>query len=614
MACRAPERRVSDAGRSGGGCSSSGHPLALAAGRARRPHRDPRRPRAGRQAPHRLSSRAASATETSRRCAHGLITGARAAAHPRPHPRLRVRLDQVAAAHVRVHEQHRPAERGERVVGLRGAQQGLAPRHVKHAGRQVPRRQARLATLAGAVRRSGKGSRRARSRPRDPSAASLQRPALWRHAVLPRSAVAQRRAIFCATHAVHEPVRRPAAARQRARLEGVHHVGPLLVVDARAPARVPKVHLVGQRVRQQAGHDVKRAQRVAQVGRGPRPLVCAAQRLPSAAPPAGLRGCTAALLAPVRRAAGGRALPQSMGPTSVKDRRIRCASSGEAYFSRMCAPSMASACAAPSRSQHAAAHQVPAQAVLGGQLGGGRTRRTTGALAGRLCGRPRLHVKVAAGVALVRQAVDRVAVQRQEVDVLAGRAQHLRAPRRSAHRPARRRRACLATQAARACRAPPASGAGGTSRLRKRATARHASARRALRAGERRACSHQCTCSAALSAWPTLSQLAEPLAPILRGQPPLGTAASCSSSGACEQRMRARHLRPGMISRSCGVQSASAAAYCAASAPPLYAFWYDSLLNSKCATCARPRRRQHELWPRPHTRSPGSAGPGRRAW
>ena len=100
----------------------------------------------------------------------------------------------------------------------------------------------------------------------------------------------------------------------------------------------------------------------------------------------------------------------------------------------------------------------------------GAAQRTTGALAGRPCGRPRLHVGVAAGVALVREAVDRVAVQRQEVDVLAGRAQHLRAPRGSAPRPARRRR--LASLTARACRAPPASGAGDTLRLRKRATAR----------------------------------------------------------------------------------------------------------------------------------------------
>jgi len=61
-----------------------------------------------------------------------------------------------------------------------------------------------------------------------------------------------------------------------ARLEGVHEVGdPAGVVRARAPARRPEVHLVGQRVREQAGHDVEVAQRVAQVGRRPGPYPCA---------------------------------------------------------------------------------------------------------------------------------------------------------------------------------------------------------------------------------------------------------------------------------------------------------------------------------------------------
>ncbi len=50
--------------------------------------------------------------------------------------------------------------------------------------------------------------------------------------------------------------------------------------------------------------------------------------------------------------------------------------------------------------------------------------------------------------------------------------------------------------------------------------------------------------------------------------------------------------RSGMMLRRCGAQSASASRYCAASAPPLYVFRYDSLLNSKLTTCGPPRRRQ----------------------
>jgi hypothetical protein len=288
MACRAAERRVSKAGRSDGGCSSSGRPLrpgAQAAGLGQAPASEPAPAvGVGCQAPHSLQNRAAFALKKSRRCAHGLTTGGQRGGAPTSAPTPASRTGPGRRRACACPPAAPPSRAGR--ACCRAAQRQTTGGSSRHSasctqGGRGPSARHALQTSAGAVRRSGRAAGNHEAAPE----ARAQPPStpMWWHAVLPRSA--QRRAVLCATHAVHEPARRPAVARQRARLQGVHHVGPLLVVDARAPARVPKVHLVGQRVRQQAGHDVKGAQRVAQVGRRPRPLICAAQRLPSVAPP-----------------------------------------------------------------------------------------------------------------------------------------------------------------------------------------------------------------------------------------------------------------------------------------------------------------------------------------